>query len=312
MSDNEREAMKIYSDRRISKTDDLSKMNKRIEKLNHLYAREPFHVDEHGNLVITDGTQRICNFFVYPTHKLYYDDGNSLEMIGVGIYAFAKIDEETYKKVCLNLKFDMIENGDWVKSELLDTDYDLNKSTLYPILRSALKIATRKIGKRDVKIFNGEVWIEDEEAVDLLGEYQDYFEAKRIWGDIKQPGRLKEDVAYFLNAVMIFTKENVVTPYGEKPQVEENHAGWENNEMYFLWGKKLWDWVRKRSASEGYEFVSETNAITVFLMEAEIIRFDKEKSGRIRVDTWETVYSGFKKKFYALNKSKMLEFLSDT
>lgn len=303
------ESQMVYLDRYITTTNKLKKMKKRIDKLNRIYARENFQIDEHGNLVLKEGNQRICNFFVYPTHKLYLDDGSSLEINGVGIVAFAKIEEEKYKEVYLNLSFDLIESGDWVKSEYLDTDYDLIKSSQYSYLKSALKIATRRIGKYDVKIFNGEEWIEDKDASDLLNEYQDHLTVKRIWENNKQSQGLEQDVLYYLNAILDFTKENKLTQYGEEPISVDQNFGWESSDMYFLMEKKFREWLESRLKSDNHELVSSKNDINSYLMDKDIIRYDREKSGRIRLDTWATVYPGHKKKFYCLNKEKLFEFL---
>lgn len=309
MAEKKSVASKDYLDQYISYTKNIKKVEKRIEKMNRYYAREDFKIDPNRYLLLNDGNQRLSNFFVYPTDKLYFDDGNSLEMDGVGIIAYTKINDKHFKKVFLNLSFDLIESGEWVKPQYLDTDYDLFKSAYYPYLRSALKIATRRIGSYDVKIFNDEYWIEDDEAYNLLDDYQSYLEGRRLWGIIKEEETEINQEAYIvLKSIEDYIHKHGITPYGEQPDNNSEHAGWQNDEYYFLWGKKFWEWVKSEEHIKN-ELVFNEKEINMFLMEKDIIRFEKEKSGRIRFDTWETVYPGFKKRFYTLEKSKMHDFL---
>lgn len=303
MTESKSYPLDIFLERYVSFTDDLMKMEKKIEKLNRIYARENFCVNEHGNLMIkNDESQRICNFFVWPTHKLYYDHGNFLELEGVAVIVYTKHEDE-YKRVYLNLTNDLIENGNWVRSESLDTEYDLIKSSQYFYVRSALKVATRRIDSDDVKIFDGENWIEDEEASDLMDEYHDYLKARRIWGNVKNSIGKDLSISDYLKAVMVYVKESQLTEHGMQPFDEETNKGWESNESYFLWGKEFWKWIESRFENDELSF--DKDGFIKYLIEEELIKVETEKTGRQRTEVWETVYPKFKKRFLTFDKAKL-------
>ncbi|MCD1259747.1 hypothetical protein B5M42_012975 [Paenibacillus athensensis] len=307
MSEGKSYPLDIFMERYASFTDDLTTMEQNIEKLNRIYARENFCIDQHGNLVVKgDVTQRICNFFVYPTHKLYFDHGNFIELEGVAVVAYTK-HEEKYKKVYLNLTNDLIESGSWVRSEYLDTEYDLMKASQYFYLRSALKIATRRIGTNDVMIFDGEDWVEDEEAAGLLKEYQSYIKNRRIWDKVKNIDSLQNTIGDYLKAMQTYITGNQLTTHGNEPIDENTNKGWENDEFYFLWGKEFWKWMETRFASKDMTF--DKDRFIDYLVEQNVIEVETEKRGRIRVEVWETVYPKFKKRFLKINRAKLEHLL---
>lgn len=155
--------LELFINRFKGNAKNMKKMERRIKGLNRIYEREAFYIDHYGCFKLKinkdDKHIRMCNFFVYPTHKLYYNNGNSIESYGLAVNIYCKdILMNKYIKICLNLNNDMIEKGGWVSSNLLDSCYDQKKGSDYHYLRSALKLATIILNKKDIKIFDRRVW----------------------------------------------------------------------------------------------------------------------------------------------------------
>ncbi|MED0705265.1 hypothetical protein [Aneurinibacillus aneurinilyticus] len=129
-------------------------------KLNKIYSNEKLRIQS-GNLVFKDNRKehKICNFFVIPTHKIYYFDGSKKEKIGLRIRLYTNDQNKMTKITELTITNELINNGKWIDKYLAD-DYILYKNEYYVHLKKAIKLSSKLLKKKDKEIYTDRTgWI---------------------------------------------------------------------------------------------------------------------------------------------------------
>jgi hypothetical protein len=172
---------------------------------------------------------------------------------GLAVTVYHKFDEKYYMKLSCNIKNDSIEKGDWVNSKFLDTYFDLPIQINYRYIRSALKLATKRIKYKKVKLFNGEEWFKGSDARHRIKDYYKDDSVNQVYlRDAIKKESLKENALEFLKSIHEYIKLNNLTGYHIEPENGTNHIGWigdDKNETFYLLPKKLNDWIKKHGKS---------------------------------------------------------------
>jgi len=311
----ERESMSLYMDISMWETKKLDKIDAIIEKLNWVYSNETYCINDNGYLVFKNKNeedhQYIANFFVVPTHWLYCYYGDTLEHSdGLAVTVYHKWDDKKYVKVHINVKNDAIVKGDWVNPKYLDYCFNLPIQSNYQFLRSALRLATKRIKSKNKKLFDGEKWLDGWEAKQRINQYYEDYAVNQIYvRDATQRDSLEKDALEYLKDVDEYIKINSLTDYNIEPENDENHIGWigdANNEIIYLLPKKLDAWIAEIKPN----FSKSKNMIHSHLVKEGILSTETESKGRIRTDVNRTVYPKNKQRVYEFFREKFDRFLS--
>jgi nitrate reductase NapAB chaperone NapD len=303
-------------DRCIWESKKLDKINKIIEKLNQVYSNEIYCINENGCLVFRNKNendhQYIANFFVVPTHWTYCYYGETLDNSdGLAITVYHKFDDKKYVKLSLNLKYVDIENGNWVNSKDLESFYDFPIQSNYRFLRSALKLATKRIKSKNVKLFRGEEWFDGWEAKHHIKQYYKDFSVNQVYlRDVTERDSLEKDAMEYVKSVNEYINLNKLTNFNTIPENEVNNIGWHGdaeNQTIYLVPKKLNDWIKKHSSN----ISTSMNMINSHLVYKEILLQKTESKGRKRIDILKTVYPRHKEHVYVIIREKFDSLLSN-
>ncbi|GKU79434.1 hypothetical protein [Paenibacillus sp. L3-i20] len=287
-----------------------------ILKLNRIYHKENLHIDEEGNLVLLkqeekENVIKVCNFFAVPIYRLMYDDGSEIHESGLGLVIYSKFSDEKYKRNFVNLSDEAIEKGNWLSIEYLDRDLFLYTKDLYKYLRIAIKLSTRILKKREVKIYYDSYWLEDEDAIDHIDERHIFDLLHSRDRDNQDKYGLEKDPVEIAKLLKEYTLQYKLIPFYTEPIDKEQNWGWEDNDYFYLPYASTWKWIRGILENRQYILKMKDKQIDEYLIEYEIFESNEErKTGVKRADRNSTVYAGKKERVLMIKKESMNDFLT--
>ncbi|WP_242301764.1 hypothetical protein [Bacillus cereus group sp. BfR-BA-01361] len=99
---------------------EISKDFKRI------FKKHKINMSIRWNLDITGPKDQVINdFFIYPTHKIYYSNGRDEKEVGLRI-RIIKLNERLYDIFDIDLRTEVLEKADWLTSSIIDKRLRLN------------------------------------------------------------------------------------------------------------------------------------------------------------------------------------------
>ncbi|MDW3038318.1 MULTISPECIES: hypothetical protein [Bacillus cereus group] len=102
---------------------EISKEFKRI------FKKHKVNMSIRWNLDITGpNDQVINNFFIYPTHKIYYSSGREEKEVGLRI-RIIKLNERLYDIFDIDLRTEVLEKTDWLASSMLEKQFRLKANS---------------------------------------------------------------------------------------------------------------------------------------------------------------------------------------
>ncbi|MFM9329403.1 hypothetical protein [Paenibacillus mesotrionivorans] len=295
------------------------RLNDLRTKINRILQKENLYFDDETYLVLQSETKetetRICNFFVLPTHSLYFDDGEKIHEAGIAVELYSQLSDEKYKRILVNLSDEAIEKGNWLTAAFIDRDFFVYKPDLYRHLRIAIKLSSRIIKKEAKKVFYNEEWLEDDDAVEHISEYkrsQEMLSLKRSNNQNEKETHGNEDIdaVQFLAAQKQYISEITLLSFPEKPSDETNEWGWEDNDYYYLVYSKTWSWIRAHFNRNGFKLILDEKDLDHYLIEAGVFESNevRAKSKLKRADRKTPPLS---KRVFMINKARFNEFLSE-
>lgn len=91
-----------------------------------IFKKHKINMSIRWNLDITGpNDQVINNFFIYPTHKIYYSNGRDEKEVGLRI-RIIKLNERLYDIFDIDLRTEVLEKADWLTSSIIDKRLRLN------------------------------------------------------------------------------------------------------------------------------------------------------------------------------------------
>ncbi|AYF05388.1 hypothetical protein BCJMU51_p1254 (plasmid) [Bacillus cereus] len=91
-----------------------------------IFKKHKINMSIRWNLDITGpNDQVINNFFIYPTHKIYYSNGREEKEVGLRI-RIIKLNERLYDVFDIDLRTEVLEKADWLTSNIIDKRLRLN------------------------------------------------------------------------------------------------------------------------------------------------------------------------------------------
>lgn len=295
-----------------------SELNKMRTKINKILQKESLYFDNEGYLVLQlenkEIETRVCNFFVLPTHALYFDDGEKIHEAGIAVELYSPLNDKKYKRILVNLSDEVIEKGNWLTTAFIDRDFFVYKPDLYRYLRTVIKLSSRILKAEAKKIFYEDEWLEDDEAVEHISEYKHY----RTWhsimkisnGNENEAGHKEDtDAVQFLLAQSQYISEIKMLSFPEETSDETNDWGWEDSEYYYLVYSKTWSWIRAYFNHKEVKLVSDTKKLDHYLIEAGVFESNevRPKSNLKRADRKTPP---LKQRVFMINKVRFNEFLS--
>lgn len=318
------EIMKIHPDIREELGDDYVRLNRILQRenlridldgntlfINPGTTEEKKEKTNETNGDVGTGEKsdtKISNFCVIPTHRLYMKNENGIYEDGIGVKIFARVSKKKYKCIYLNLSNEMIEKGYWISPVYLDHDFYLYNKSFYKELRIALKLSIRMLSSDEFKVFDGEWWFENRFSDVEISDFEGFPKSNTIqWlahpsttnGEIKQfhifesneEGKggtseiIKQDIFYFLKAVNELVKKELILDKGDIPDSDNENIGWKDNEKYYLFYGKTWEWVENFLNKSSYQISIPNKEFDIKLYEEGIIDIEEEKrTGRKRAD----------------------------
>ncbi|MFC5532229.1 hypothetical protein [Cohnella yongneupensis] len=288
-------------------------------KINRILQKENLYFDGEGYLLLQSESKenetRICNFFVLPTHSLYYDDGEKIHEAGISVELYSRFNEDKYKRILVNLSDEAIEKGNWMSIEFIDRDFLIYKSDLYRYLRIAIKLSSRIIKEKAKKIFYNDEWLEDGEAVEHIAESRrerKVISIMKIVNGNEQENNQKEatDAVMFLRAQSQYISEIKMLVFPLEPSDEEGEWGWEDNDYYYLVYSKTWSWIRAYFTRKGFKLRITEKDLDHFLVESGIFESNEIRS-KTNLKRADFRTSQLSNRVFKINKLRFNEFLLD-
>ncbi|GMK40546.1 hypothetical protein PCCS19_36020 [Paenibacillus sp. CCS19] len=294
-------------------------MNRIRTKINRVLQKENLYFDEECYLVLQSENKetenKICNFFVLPTHTLYYDDDEKLHEAGIALELYSQIEEDKYKRILLNLNDEAIEKGNWLNNiSFFDRDYLVYKSDLYRYLRIAIKLSTRILKENQKKVFYDDAWLEDDDALEHISAFkydQRMLQLRKYNNELENDTNRKEDIdaINFLTAQSKYISEITMLAFPEDPSVENSEWGWEDNEYYYLVYSKTWSWIRAFFNHNEIKLKLNEKELDDYLIEAGVFE-SNEIRPKTKIKRADRKTPPLKQRVFMINKLRLHEFLS--
>lgn len=283
-------------------------------KINRILRKENLYFDDEAYLILQsenkENETRICNFFILPTHSLYIDDGEKINEAGIAVELYSQFNDEKYKRIVVNLSDEVIEKGNWLTTAFIDRDFFVYKPDLYRYLRIAIKLSSRILKKEAKKVFYDDEWLEDDEAVEHILNYQydrRILSIRKIGNESSH--REDSDAMLFLKAQSQYISEIKLLSFPEKSSDEYNDWGWEDNDYYYLIYSKTWSWIRAYFNRNGIKLKTADKELDHYLIEAGVFESNeiRAKTNLKRADRRTTP---LKERVFMINKVRFNEFKS--
>ncbi|MGR6544852.1 hypothetical protein [Paenibacillus tundrae] len=285
-------------------------------KINRILQKENLYFDSEGYLSLRfedkEIETRICNFFVLPTHSLYFDDGEKIHEAGIAVELYSKLNDKKYKRILVNLSDEVIEKGNWLTTAFIDRDFLIYKPDLYRYLRIAIKLSSRILKDEAKKVFYDDEWLEDDEAVEYISEYRHYQKLQRIRNisndvDVKQEQDV--DAVNFLTAQLQYISEITMLPFSEDVPNETKEWGWEDEQNYYLIYSRTWSWIRAYFNQKGIKLKTEEKQLDNYLIEAGVFE-SNEKRPKTNLKRADRKTPPLKQRIFMINKIRLNEFIN--
>lgn len=294
------------------------RLSKLRTKINRILQKDNLYFDSEGYLVLQienkESDTRVCNFFVLPTHSLYFDDGEKIHEAGISVELYSRLNDEKYKRILFNLSDEAIEKGNWLTTAFIDRDFFVYKPELYRHLRIAMKLSSRVIKDEAKKVYYDDEWLEDDEAVKHISDYRHNLRLDSFMkisnGDGNEANHKEDmDAKQFLSAQSQYISEIKMLSFPEETSDETNEWGWEDNEYYYLVYSKTWSWIRAYFNRKGVNLISDAKKLDHYLIEAGVFESNevRPKNNLKRADRKTPP---LKQRVFMINKVRFNELLS--
>lgn len=290
------------------------RLSKLKTKINRTLQKENLYFDNEGYLILQNESKesetKICNFFVLPTHSLYFDDGEKIHEAGIAVELYSSLNDDKYKRILVNLSDQAIEKGNWLTTEYIDRDFFIYRSELYRYLRIALKLSSRILKVDAKKVFYDDMWLEDDEANEYIFDTR----LERDLRSIRKSGNgieftHKEEAVQFLVAQRQYITEIKLLPFPEKPSDKKDEYGWEDNDHFYLIYKNAWSWIRAYFNRNGVKLnATSEKELDHYLIEAGVFE-SNEKRSKTNLKRADQRISTLTERVFKINKVRFNEFL---
>lgn len=288
-------------------------------KINKILAMENLAIDDEANLVLYSDDfkteTRICNFAVFPTHLLLYDDGNQIHEAGLAVEVYTKFHNGNYKFICANLTDDVIDKGTWLNTTYVDRDCFVYKSELYRYLKIAIKLSYRIIKRKsDIKIFHDQEWLEHDDALkhlSIFDDKQNMLEYRQLNNSSNQTDSLiRADAIQFLKALQIHISEIEIHPIINGLS-KTSEQGLEDDTHYYLIYTQTWSWVRSYFNRNQISLnTKEEKKLDHYLIDAGVFE-SNEIRAKTSLKRADRRHPPLKPRVFMINKNRLVDFLQN-